>query len=200
MGSGWSDENGCIEYWKAARPEIYEGSIKLFCQRWFLDNFGWSVGRNRSQPTGWGYSDPYRSDMPYIPEYDSIDDVAYKFFGGRNDRGKSACFYSANHYFGMEAFREQVVYDDYCWSTEVNDDGDCGGFFENIGCGFESVTGKFGDFISRTIPGMLGNFLDGMGVGTEMVSWLLSNWTLVLGVILAVFGIGFIVWVIGTLK
>jgi hypothetical protein len=121
--------------------------------------------------------------------------VAGTYFGGRSIvPANNRCYAISRKYYGMDQFTEQQVDDYYCYGSADSDDGDCGGFFENIGCGIENVGGSFGDFISRTIPKILENGLNALGGGADFVAWLLANWVLVLGVVAALFVLGFLLW------
>lgn len=190
---GTGGQNECVAYWKAARPGIKPESADLWCQRWFIDNHG-ATKPNRTETTGWGYSYPYEAQYPYIDLYRSFNDVAGTYFGGRTIEGNAKCYAVSRKYYGMDQFTEQQVDDYYCYGTQSSDDEDCGGFFENIGCGIENVGGSFGDFISRTLPRMFENGLNALGVGADFIAWLLANWVLVLGVVAGLFVLGFLLW------
>jgi hypothetical protein len=196
MGQGWSGgPNECLAYFKARNPGMYTPSIELWCDRWFLDNKARADYPRYKGKHGWGYPSTNLPDLPYIDEYESFNDVAGKFFGGRRDADNDRCYAQSRKYYGMDYYAPDLVEWKYCFGKEDTSLDDCGGgFFGNLGCAIENVGGSFGDFVTDTLPNMFRNGLDALGAGTEFIAWFLANWIWVLGVVAVIFVVGFLIW------
>jgi hypothetical protein len=193
MGQGWSGGlNECKAYWLEQRPGLKPESADLWCQRWLIDN----KTKESDGSTGWGYPNPYVDTLPYIPLYESFNDVAGTFYGGRTFDGNAKCFANSRKYYGMDAFVPSDVDNYYCYGSDRENDNCGGGFFGSIGCAAENIGGSFGDFVSKTLPKFIENGFNALGAGADFTAWILANWPIVLGGIAVLFVIGFLLWVL----
>jgi hypothetical protein len=195
MGTSWSGgPNECYDYWRGIRPGMYDESIRFWCQRWYDENWA-KVRPDYEGHLGWGEPSVPWPDLPYIDQYESFNDVAGKYFGGRGTNGNWRCFGKTRKYYGLDRYTADQVEWKYCYGKDDSAlDDDCGGFFENIGCGLQKVGGSFGDFLGSTLPQMITNGFNLLGAGADFGAWILANWPMILGIIAVMFVVGFVIW------
>jgi hypothetical protein len=195
MGNKWvGGENECATYWQGQYPNIKKDAVHFWCLR-FLDDNGATKDLGHTGPHGWGYPDPFWPDLPYMEQYNTFDDVAGHYFGGRGQSNFARCYGATTQFYGMDRYHSSDVWDNYCYGSDDTSEGGCGsGFFDKIGCGITKAGGSFGDFLGDTLPRMFKNGLNSLGAGSDLIAFLLGNWIWILGFFAVLMVVGVVLW------